>query len=303
MRRKVVVIFLCLVIIPLLLFLLPFPQPPKYPLVLPQSVSIYAQVGRYFLESLSGWSSPFAEVTLTSQNLIQKTTCDQNGFFIFQSILIPDQLGELCLISQDREGLPSFPVCLAPPPGNQNLMIKNVLLPPTLSVEGSQIPNGKTAKASGRTFLNAEVDVYLFTENRFSWGTWGENLLKHFSWVKPAWAMGLPKYRIKTDQSGQFEFSLPATAPSFNRVYAAAIFISPEVGASRSPKSNTLAFETVGWLGWLIFLLRYLWTSFLAFLAYLKTHPTQILLGELLILAAFILFLLTAALERKPKEN
>jgi hypothetical protein len=169
-------------------------------------------------------------------------------------------------------------------------------------VEGSQIPNGKTAKASGMAFPDTEVDIYLFTENRFSFNFWGRNLFRRF-WAKPALAMGLPKYQIKTNSEGRFEFSLPATSPSFNRVYAAAALTLPDIGQSRSPKSNTLAFETVGWLGWLILLLRYLWTSFLALLLYLKTHPTQILLGELLILAAFVFFLFTALWERKSKED
>jgi len=303
------VIFLLVLIVFPLILLLPLPSPFPYPRILPESVNIYAQVGNYYLESLSGWGSPFAEVTLISQNLIRKTNCDQNGFFSFHSLPIPDHLGELCLFSQDIHQFPSFPICLAPPPGNQNLQIKDILLPPTLSVAGSQIPNGKTAKASGMTFPSSEVDVYLFTTSQPSiWSRITEfKVIKfltfNFKLAKPAFAVGLPHYRIKSNQEGYFEFSLPANFPSFNRVYAAAIFFTPEGNKGYSPKSNTLAFETIGWWGWLLFILRYLWSLFVAFLIYLKSSPLAIIIGEVLILSALILLLISAFLTRRKEGH
>jgi hypothetical protein len=299
MLRKTTIGFLLILFFLPLILILPLPVPPSPSRVLPQSVSVYAQVGRYYLESLSGWGSPLAEVTLTSQNLIKKTVSDEKGFFEFHSFPIPDQLGELCLISQDQHQYSSFPVCLAPPPGNQNIKIKDVLLPPTLSLEGSQIPNGKTAKASGMAFPSAEVDVYLFTENRFSLGWWWQNLLNHLLPVKSALAVGLPRYQVKTNASGYFEFSLPASFPSANRVYAAAIFSLPDSSKGFSPKSNTLAFETIGWLGWLLAFWRYFCSLVMAFFIYLKSHPSAIIIGELATLAGFVLFLVAVALSKK----
>jgi len=303
MPRKIVIVSLLLLTVFLFILSLSFSSPPNRPKVLPESVDVWAQVGNYYLESLTGWGSPFAEVTLTSQNLIRKTTCDQNGFFSFQFVPIPDSLGELCLLSQDVQQFSSFPVCLAPPLNNQNIQIKDVLLSPTLSVEGSQIFSGKTAKASGMAFPDSEVNVYLFTENRFSISLGWQNLLKLFSPLKPALAVGLPRYRVQSDANGYFEFSLPANFPSANRVYATAIFSLPDSRKGFSPKSNTLAFETIGWWGWLLFILRYLWSLFIAFLIYLKSSPLAIIIGEVLILSALILLLISAFLTRRKEGH
>ncbi len=293
MLRRIAIGLLFILVIFSLSLLLPLPAPPSSSRVLPQSVSVYAQVGRYYLDSLSGWGSPFAEVTLTSQNLIKKTTSDEKGFFEFHGFPIPDKLGELCLISQDQYQYSSFPVCLAPPPGNRNVIIRDVLLPPTLSLAGSQIPSGKTAKASGMTFPSSEVDVYLFTENRFSFGQWWQNFFNRF--FPSALAVGLPRYQVKTNPNGYFEFSLPTSFASANRVYAAAVFSLPDSTKAFSPKSNTLAFETIGLLGWLLALWRYLCSLLLALLLYLRLHPWTIIICGLTILAAAILLAIMAA--------
>lgn len=254
----------------------------------PPAIYVSARVGQYYINSLTGWTSPYAEVNLTGKNLIRKTTADAHGFFAFYFIPVIDELSEMCLVAQDVNLLPTFPVCLPPPDFNRPLEIHNVLLPPTISIEGEKIPAGQTAKASGMTTPNAEVNVYFFTEP--NWSFWAKVL-----------AFSLPQYRVKANQNGYFEFSLPATTPARNGLFATAnIQLSPETPFS-SPKSNTLYFQTLGWLGLIKLFFLYLWQNFLAFLTTVRSSPVQIIILEIIALIWLLILLLTSRL--KPKEK
>jgi len=321
---------------------------------LQKPVKVFASVGGYMINLISGWTSPFAEVSLSAQNLTRKTTAEANGYFEFNSIPVPDNLGEICLISQDVNQLPTFPTCLAPPPRNMNLEIKDILLSPSISLASGAIPVGGTTKASGMTFPKSEVEVYLFTDRKiFLWsvleyfslpffrkqktddrepfvGTQGKqiadktenrNLLNPFfcnpssvfrllssGIVKPVSATGLPIYRIRSNENGYFEFSLPANSPSNNRVFATANFASgtdPRESANNlrksSPKSNTLSFRALGLLGILGMFLKEFFRQAGLFFANLKNDPLIIILIEISIL----LGLVGAILARKAlqKEN
>jgi len=300
-----------------------------------KETKVVARVGGYVLNQLTGWTSPFAEVTLTSQGLARKTTADGEGFFAFYYIPVPENLGELCLIAQDVNQLPSFPLCLAPPPKNQNLQIKDVLLSPTISLEGAQIPTGKTAKASGMTFPNSEVEVYFFTDSEWSiWSTitkifpkitlpkfllvqsakckvqncnskfktFGSSVLKlltsnynfklltsNFKLVRSAYAFSLPSYKIRSNQNGYFEFSLPASSPSNNRIFSISYLSNlGDLSNLRSPKSNTLAFESVGFFGILLAFLKELFRQAGIFFSSFGQNPFGIILIELGILLGLI---------------
>lgn len=249
----------------------------------PPAIYVSARVGQYYINSLTGWTSPYAEVNLTGKNLIRKTTADSKGFFAFYLIPVVDELSEMCLVAQDVNQLPTFPVCLPPPDFNRPLDIRNILLPPTISIEGEKIPAGQTTKAFGMTTPSAEVNVYFFTEP--NWSFWAKVL-----------AFSLPQYRVKANQNGYFEFSLPATAPARNGLFAAAnIELSPNT-RSPSPKSNTLYFQTLGWLGMIKLFLTNLWQNLLAFLATARTNPVQIIVLE--IIALIWLLILTLSTHR-----
>jgi hypothetical protein len=198
-------------------------------------VTVAARVGAYAINLLDGWTSPFAEVNLSSQGVVRKTLADENGYFAFYFVPITDNLSELCLVAQDVNQLPSFPVCLPPPPKNTDIQIRDVLLPPTLSLETGKIIAGETTKASGMAFPGAQIDVHLFTENDFSF--WARI-------VKPLLAFSLPKYTLKANDNGYFEFSLPTSNPSKSR-----LFVTADSKEKGSPKSNTLAFEALGLWG------------------------------------------------------
>lgn len=265
--------------------------------VLSNDVFVSARVGNYYIDILNGWTSPFAEVTLSGKKLIRKTTANDKGFFQFTFIPVYDDLGELCLISQDVNLLPSFPVCLPPPDTNRNIEITNVYLPPTISVENDKIPFGKTAKASGMTNPETEVDVHLFTENEFSvWAliTRAGIRLPLPKIVKKAAAVGLPNYKVKSNKNGYFEFSLPASSPSRNGIF---------VNTASSPKSNTLYFQTLGLLGIFKLFLENFAKESLIFLASIKSNPAKIILLEILTLIGLVSLVLVDKIRGGKSNN
>ena len=259
----IVIVFLSLSLTSYLLFS-PTPSKPNVLSTILQKervVDVTAHVGKYKIEKLTGWSSPFSEITLSSRYTFRKTSADETGFFVFYSIPIDETRG-LCLIAQDVNMFPSFPLCLAPLVENQDIIIENVLLSPTISLESNQIPSGKTAKASGMTFPGSQVDVYFFIDNNFTIWTRITDFFLRINLFKTAEAMGLPQYKINSNKNGYFEFSLPSSSPSESRVFVASHFQADiksapttdlwksagnlrESESYSSPKSNTLSFQTL----------------------------------------------------------
>lgn len=292
----------------------------------PQSktVDVVARVGGYAINTLSGWTSPFAEVSLSFQGATRKTLANETGFFIFTSVPFPDIPEELCLISQDVNQLPSFPLCLAPPSQNQNTEIKDILLSPSISLEESKISTGKTTKASGMTFPSSPVQVYLFTEKDLSF--WARIsvvfpflspitsrlslITYHFS-PRSAYAANFPVYETKSNENGYFEFSLPSSSPSNNRLFVTTTFnltmgANPRESAQNprefqlypSPKSNTLSFQIMGFWE----LLQLLWKYLLSWIASLRINGSNLWL-IVLIETLTLIILLIAILTRKNEEE
>ena len=280
----IVIVFLSLSLTSYLLFS-PTPSKPNVLSTILQKervVDVTARVGKYKIEKLTGWSSPFSEITLSSRYTFRKTSADETGFFVFYSIPIDETRG-LCLIAQDVNMFPSFPLCLAPLVENQDIIIENVLLSPTISLESNQIPSGKTAKASGMTFPGSQVDVYFFIDNKYNFQFEILNFKSifkffNFKFLKSAYAVGLPRYRVKSNANGYFEFSLPSNSPSESHVFVASHFQADiksapttdlwksagnlrESESYSSPKSNTLSFQNLNFLIYLklIFGVFYQW--------------------------------------------
>jgi len=70
-----------------------------------------------------------------------------------------------------------------------------------------------------------------------------------FSFIPSVYAYFIPRYQIKADANGHFEFNLPAGPPAGGaswRVFATATHLGLP-----SPKSNTLTFRILGWWEWL----------------------------------------------------
>lgn len=284
---------------------------------LPQSktVNVVARVGGYAINTLSGWTSPFAEVSLSFQGATRKTLADETGYFIFTSVPFPDIPEELCLISQDVNQLPSFPLCLAPPSQNQNPEIKDILLSPSLSLENSKISSGKTTKASGMTFPRSKIQVYLFTEKDLSFWTRISVVFPflspitsrlslityHLSPFKSAYAANFPVYETESNENGYFEFSLPSSSPSNNRLFVSAqkLCSSESSCTGGSPKSNTLSFQIMGFWELLQLLWKYLSNWIMAFRINCS-NLWLIVLIETLVLIILIVATLTG---KKEKEE
>lgn len=281
MARKVFFSFLVAIIFALPFYLLAPPK--KIEKVLPISYSsppgslVVARVGIYTLSEVSGWTSPYAEVTLTGKALARKTIANQNGFFMFINVPVRENLGELCLIAEDVNHIASFPTCIPPPQPKDELVIRNILLPPSISLEKGKIALGKTAKASGMTFPDSEVDVRLSVEKKGFWDMVYKiyNRYKNYNNYNP------PAYKIKSNPHGYFEFSLPTANPSENRVFVVSYLSNylSDLSVFGSPKSNTLTFAVYK----VSLLLLFLFLSILGLLSYLglrKKKPRALLVLE-----------------------
>ncbi len=248
--------------------------------------NITARVGEYQIGKLTGWTSPFAEVQLTGQALARKTVANVIGFFSFEQIPIRKDFGELCLTSQDVNQLPGSPVCLSPPPASQNIEIRDVLLSPTISIQGENINYGETAKASGMTYPNSDVQVYIFSDNSLS----VTNLLSLVALkLSPGgvYATGFPVYKIKSNQNGYFEFNLPSVDLSVNRIYVSSVFnnnLSPSLiglfDNATSPKSFTLIYKIFKNINLLILLLIILLAIISLLLINNRKKRSRVILSE-----------------------
>ena len=223
----------------------------------PQSyqITVSATIGESRL-TLFGWTSPQSLVELQGQRVSESVIANEQGYFFFDRILLPAPRSprsasgvgeveptypELCLSSIDSLSRVSFPTCLPPLPlGSFDISIGPVLLPPTLSLsKGNFLPNEQVI-AQGLTIPNSEVNIFL------------ANNLTHslrFSFIPSVYAYFIPRYQIKADANGHFEFNLPSSPPTSGtswKIFAAATYLG-----SPSPKSNTLTFRILGWWEWL----------------------------------------------------
>ena len=231
----------------------------------PQSykITVSATIGESRL-TLFGWTSPQSLVELQGQRVSESVIANDQGYFFFDRILLPrptlhlrgggappsagrhlgGELGypELCLTSTDTQSRISFPTCLPPLPlGPFEISIGPVLLPPTLSLsKGNFLPNEQVI-AQGLTIPDSEVNIFLANDiSKKSLISQFLNIL-----ISPINAYSLPRYQIRSDETGHFEFNLPASKAEW-KIFAAATYLG-----SPSPKSNTLTFRILGWWEWL----------------------------------------------------
>lgn len=275
--KKILLSLLVVILVSLPLYFLPQLHIGKEK-VLPISYSsppgslVVARVGIYTLSEVSGWTSPYAEVTLTGKALARKTIANQDGFFLFINVPVRENLGELCLVAEDINHIASFPTCVPPPQPKDELVIKNILLPPSISLEKGEITLGKTAKASGMTFPESEVDVRLSVEKKGLPSLY--NFYKNYKTYNP------PSYKITSNPNGYFEFSLPTANASENRLFAVSRLSNlGDLGNLGSPKSNTLTF-LVYKSYWLILLLLFLLLLLVLFFILKKEKKNKLLVLE-----------------------
>ncbi len=179
--------------------------------------------------TIYGYTSPNSKVELSNAQVYAQTYSDDSGYFIFDKTLLPKvELSDLCLSSFDNNSRQTTPVCFpAPPATNYHTDIGPILLPPTISLENSQINPDSTVITSGQAIPNSQVSLSFYKV---------DDSAKAFS-VKPALAYSLPAVTATTDEFGNFSLNLPTAYASNYRLYATAKFDN-----NYSPKSNTLIY-------------------------------------------------------------
>lgn len=213
--------------------------------------------------TITGYTSPNSAVELTSSKVFSVTYSDSTGFFIFNRTILPKNPGELCLSSIDNSSRRSTPVCIpAPPPTNYHTNIGLIILPPTLTLDNSQIKPNSTTLASGQSLPHATVTIHFYQVDSHPG-----------IFPQVAQAFGLPEFKVTSDSTGNYSFSLPTTYSSDYRLYSTVDYQSQP-----SPKSNTLLYKlpSLFWLfwqqnGWLVITLI-IFVLFLTFIFYLIYH-------------------------------
>jgi len=229
---------------------------------------------------LHGWTSPFAQVELTMEQIVKKvTTADDQGQFTFR-VALPRTIAPFCLIATDIAGISSHPLCIAPPPPEFNILIKEVVMPPTLKIDEGKLAKGETVPAQGYTTPNSEVIPYLFEEKgrRRAKESPLHSLLslQRRLLYKTAYAAEVPKFPVKSDQNGFFQFNLPSETLGKNRLFVGSFFHE-----NPSPKSTTLVFDVLSWWRMLLEKLIAYGLWLIALFLGLLARPEGIILLEL----------------------
>jgi hypothetical protein len=203
------------------------------------TVEVSAQVGGYLFD-IQGLTSPWAEVEFysTEGNISVTTIADTEGKFTFHNVLAPLQTGDFCFLAIDTNNQANSPLCFAAPPKNTKTIIKGIVLSPSLTLEKGQFRQNEIVAASGRTFPNAQIKVFMFEENRPFW----QQLLDIY-------AREGPQLEIISSPKGDFSFNLPTHKSGTWRM-----FVGPKYEDTNfTAKSNTLEFRALSW--WQYFLL------------------------------------------------
>jgi hypothetical protein len=221
-------------------------------------VEVSATIGEPKL-TVFGWASPQALVELKGQRVSELAIADETGYFYFDRVFLPTpkpNYPEVCLSVVDRSSrISSFPTCLPPlPPKLGEIRVGPVLLPPTLSLERGEFLPGEQVKATGTTFPNSKVKIFLANENLspndkkpLSLNPYiPKSLYSYIPKTVKVYAHFLPQYEIQSDEQGNFEFNLPASYPQNWKVYATA-----EFQGFPSPKSVSLSFRVLSWWVWI----------------------------------------------------
>lgn len=179
-----------------------------------------------------GYGPKNSDVSLTGIGVSEKTTANESGYFVFErvysySVVYP----ELCIQATDFSKRVTQPSCIPPLPqsGIVPSEVGPVMLSPTISIDENNIVQGESVRADGMTVPNSNLEIYIAKKDAGS-----------LSLIQSAYAYNLPKYNIKSDIDGNYEFSLPTQDSASYKIFAANTF-----GGVMSAKSNTLTFSVL----------------------------------------------------------
>lgn len=205
------------------------------------TVQVSAQVGGYLFD-IQGLTSPWAQVEFysTEGNISVTTLANQQGIFTFRNVLAPLQTGDFCFLSIDTNHQANSPLCFSAPPPNTKTIIKDIILSPSFTLEKGKFRQNEKVAASGRTFPNAQIKVFMFEENK--------PLLSSIFYLlsSKVFAREGPQLEIISSPKGNFSFNLPT-----HKSGAWRMFVGPKYKELNfTAKSNILEFKALSWWQW-----------------------------------------------------
>lgn len=245
-----------------------------------RGVLISASIGSWMLD-VEGYTSPGARVSLesTQGNIHSDTLANLSGYFVFRHLRMPYYSGDICFYSSDQRGLPSNPLCLAPPPHIQTATVSGIILPPTLSMDKNLVPQGEDAAVEGLTVPNSQVQTYLFETDQ----PWLVEFINtvipaqlSFFKPKPIFARTIPKLTVVADSSGYFSFNLPSHKSTLWR-----FFLGSDTRFGLSPRSSTYEFRALACWQWLLYRFVTIVTYLFVSIGKLVLHPLAVIILEI----------------------
>lgn len=206
--------------------------------------------------TIFGYTSPFSRVEISNTKLFSVTYSDNNGYFIFDRIIIPKNSGEYCLNSIDESNRSSPFLCLPSlPPTKPTTNIGPIVIAPTLS----QDLNSQGLTTSGQTVPSSTVNIQLFQIDD------SPNL------VKSANAFSLPQFKTTTDKNGNFSLNLPTQYSSEYRYYATIV----TKDLLSSPKSNILWYQNATTTSLSLFIFAIVTVIIILVIIFIRKHKNH----------------------------
>ena len=125
-----------------------------------KDVNVSASIGEYRF-TITGYTSPGAQVVIEGQGVYDETTADRNGRFAFINRFSPFRPREACITAQDVNGRITLPLCLPHFPTQKNVNIGPLLLPPSLSVDSNSYTVNAFGILSGKAAPESIVEIKL----------------------------------------------------------------------------------------------------------------------------------------------
>ncbi len=237
--------------------------------------------------TLWGYGAPGAVIELSGIGVDQTISSDASGYYSFDLIYLPDTSAfpELCVTAIDQEGKITPPTCIPPiASGNYFYNVGPVILPPTISIQAPQARPDSQVSAQGQTIPGVTIEIKL-ARPEVKTGILG------FQFVKRALAFYIPSFSVISDVQGKYSFNMPTGEGTTWRVFAVAEYQD----GNKSPKSNTLKFETLSPLA-------HIWQRILEFIKTFLVWPRIIIL-ELLIILILAVTVLIIIKKKKGKVS
>jgi hypothetical protein len=196
------------------------------------STQTKAYVRGIFL-SISGFISPFASLSITSDgDVLRSATADANGRFDIGQIPVWLDFSHFCIDAIDSKRLGESYSCFSFVPTKKDIVMKDILLPPTIGAASTDVTEGSDVYIFGYTMPNATVTIHFNNE----------------SFVITADSTGYYRYLLKAIKKGSYTLVADAT---YNGLVSA-MSIKPVIVKVITFVQQTIKIVSSNWLPILI---------------------------------------------------